>query len=204
MCTLRPPAQAEYAADDIDIVFDKMSLWSKEEAEKFFESGGVDEPSAAVAAPPKAALLPTPDDADIKKWFPKWTKHDNPRFRIVCFHNAGSAESTYTGKGLRQKDDNPFVAHCKANGGELLACELPGRETRRNEPRERVLRPCCEALYPVPAPLLLAPLLRAESVPYVHASHSLCISHVYRRCSRRSCRSRACRTSSSATRWALG
>ena len=86
----------------------------------------------------------------------------------MCFHNAGSSESTYTGKGLRQKEDNPFVTHCKQNGGELLACELPGRETRRNEPRERVLRPCCEALYPV-----LAPLLQEESVPYVVVGHSM-------------------------------
>lgn len=70
-------------ADDVDIDFDKMSLWSKEEAEKFFESGGVDEPSSAAATPPKAALLPKPDDADMKKWFPKWVKQDNPKVRAV-------------------------------------------------------------------------------------------------------------------------
>jgi len=68
---------------------------------------------------------------------------------------------------MRTQEDNPFVAHCKSKGGQLLACELPGRESRRNEPRERKLRPYCEALFPVLAPLL------QEDVPYVIVGHSM-------------------------------
>jgi len=53
-------------------------------------------------------LAPQVDDATFKKWFPKWKKPETlPKFRIVCFHNAGSAESNYTGKGLRMPNDNP-------------------------------------------------------------------------------------------------
>ena len=48
------------------------------------------------------------DDATFKKWFPKWKPPAaTPKFRLVCFHNAGSAESNYTGKGLRMPNDNP-------------------------------------------------------------------------------------------------
>ena len=78
----------------------------------------------------------------------------------MCFHNAGSSESVYTGKGLRQTSDNPFVLHCNKNGGELLAVQLPGRDARRAEPRHRSLKPYCEQIYPV-----LAPLLQDEAVP---------------------------------------
>jgi len=91
----------------------------------------------------------------------------NPNFRIVCFHNAGSAETVYTGRGMRVPTDNAFVEHCNENGGELLACQLPGREQRRTEPRHRTLRPYCEALFPVLAPLL------QEDVPYVLVAHSM-------------------------------
>ena len=86
---------------------------------------------------------------------------------MVCFHNAGSSESVYTGKGMRAKEDNPFVVHCATNGGELMACELPGREGRRNEPRSRTLKPYCEALLPILGPLL------QEDVPYVVVGHSM-------------------------------
>ena len=77
------------------------------------------------------------------------------------------AESVYTGRGMRNPNDNAFVQHCKDNDGELLACQLPGREQRRNEPRHRTLRPYCEALFPVLAPLL------QEDVPYAVVSHSM-------------------------------
>ena len=61
----------------------------------------------------RAHVLPTRlavqvDDATFKKWFPKWKKPESkPKFRLVCFHNAGSAESNYTGRGLRMPTDNP-------------------------------------------------------------------------------------------------
>jgi surfactin synthase thioesterase subunit len=68
---------------------------------------------------------------------------------------------------MRQKDDNPFVVHCQENGGELWACELPGREQRRNEKRETKLRPYCEAIYSV-----LENVLK-QDVPYALIGHSM-------------------------------
>jgi len=66
------------------------------------------------------------------------------------------------------KEDNPFVQHCASAGGELLACELPGREQRRSEPRHTELRKYCDDLFPV-----LAPLLQDESIPWVLIGHSM-------------------------------
>lgn len=129
------------------------------------------EASHAPPAPSKAAPLPKPSEEMLKLWFPAQARTGflkAPKFRIVCFHNAGSSESVYTGKGLRQTSDNPFVLHCNKNGGELLAVQLPGRDARRAEPRHRSLKPYCEQIYPV-----LAPLLQDEAVPYVIVAHSM-------------------------------
>lgn len=132
-----------------------------DDATAFFESGGEVEPSAAPPPPPP---MPKPSAEVLKKWFPQYKPVATPRFRVVCFHNAGSAASTYTGT---RTGENPLVSHCEQKGGELLALELPGREMRRNEPRERKLRPYVEALYPVLAPLL------QEAIPYVVIGHSM-------------------------------
>ena len=39
--------QYECLAEDIDLDFEKMKLWTEEHARTYFESGGVDEPSVA-------------------------------------------------------------------------------------------------------------------------------------------------------------
>ena len=80
-------------ADDVDIDLEKMSLWSKEDATAYFESGGETVPGEAAPPPPPHPALPKPSDEVMKAWFPQWKKQDKPKFRIVCFHNAGSAES---------------------------------------------------------------------------------------------------------------
>ena len=68
---------------------------------------------------------------------------------------------------MRQSQDNPFVKHCAAAGGELLCPELPGREARRKDARSTSLRPYAEALFPVLAPLL------QDGVPYAMVGHSM-------------------------------
>ena len=133
--------QADCLADDVEIVFEKMSLWDETTVREYFENGGQlpevgTQPAAAAAGP----MLPPVTEAELKRWFPKWKKVEAPKFRIVCFHNAGSSESVWTGRGLRTTVDNPFVLHCRERGGELLALELPGREGRRAEPRETELQ----------------------------------------------------------------
>lgn len=159
--------QADLMADDIEIDFEKMKLWDKEKLTYYFENGGV-EPPAEWQQPPCVPLEPV-DDATFKKWFPKWKKPESkPKFRLVCFHNAGSAESNYTGRGLRMPTDNPFVVACNEKGGELLAVELPGRESRRAEQRFLTLRDAAAALFPI-----LAPTLNQPGVPYVMIGHSM-------------------------------
>lgn len=158
-------------ADDLEIDFDKMSLWTTEQATAYFESGGEDVPGETPPAPPPAAPLPKASDELIKQWFPKIigpADGSAPKFRIVCFHNAGSSETVYSGKGMRQTTENPFVLHCKEKGGELLCVQLPGRDSGRNLPRMRSLPPYAEALFPV-----LAPMLQDEKVPYMFVSHSM-------------------------------
>ena len=44
--------QADAMADDLEIDFDKMSLWSKEEATEYFESGGDVVPGEGPPPPP--------------------------------------------------------------------------------------------------------------------------------------------------------
>ena len=171
-----------------------------EEATEYFESGGEVVPGAGPPAPEPLAKMARPSDETIKKWFPKWKPATGCKFRMLCFHNAGSAESVYTGKGMRQKEDNPFVKYCESKGGELMACELPGRESRRNEPRHTVLSKYVEALFPVIAPLLQEDV-RLMMIP----THAPAYLNAEGRGSRISfpcgCR---CRTWSSATRWARG
>ena len=47
--------QAECMADDVDIVFEKMSLWDEDTARDYFENGGVLPPGATLDAPKPAA-----------------------------------------------------------------------------------------------------------------------------------------------------
>lgn len=170
-----PPStpQADAMADDVDIDLEKMSLWMHDEATAYFESGGSEEPGVLPAAAAPHPKLPKPDAEQLKLWFPKYKPVEGgalPKFRMVCFHNAGSAESIWTGKGLRQKDENPFVLHCREHGGELMACELPGREARHKEKRFRDatgLRQAAEALFPVLASYL------QDGVPHVLVGHSV-------------------------------
>ena len=61
-----------------------------------------------------------------------------------------------------------FVVACNEKGGELLAVELPGRESRRAEQRFLTLRDAAAALFPI-----LAPTLNQPGVPYVMIGHSM-------------------------------
>ena len=168
--------QAECMAEDIAIDFARMQSWNAERARDYFESGGQESAAslAASAIPSKPAAplsLPRVSDELFKKWFPKRTLFTTtkPKFRLICFHSAGSSESIFSGRGVRIKTDSPFVTHCKSKQGELLACELPGREARRTEPRFTNLPTAAEALFKVIAPLLL----EDTETPYVLIGHSV-------------------------------
>mmetsp|Transcript_28196 Transcript_28196/g.58615 ORF Transcript_28196/g.58615 Transcript_28196/m.58615 type:complete len:384 (+) Transcript_28196:63-1214(+) len=72
------------------------------------------------------AKLKQEEDA-LLLYVPKYKVFGYPipdvKFRIVCFHNAGSAESQYSGPGT------PFVTWAKEKKNvEILAIDLPGRD----------------------------------------------------------------------------
>ncbi len=47
------------------------------------------------------------EDAVFQSWFPASPRLANPRMRLLCFANAGSAESIYTGATIKQGKRTP-------------------------------------------------------------------------------------------------
>lgn len=106
--------------------------------------------------------------ADNGKYFPKykamykWPLAEKPKFRVICFHNAGSAESNYTAK------KTPFTDFVVGTGvGEIVSLQFPGRENLRDETKHTTVETLC--------PLLLAVAFDkiADGVPYYVWGHSV-------------------------------
>jgi len=109
----------------------------------------------------KAGLLET--------WCTKYKFHGFPlakgvcKFRVFCFHNAGSTESTFTGPA-----GNPLMDWMKASKQvEVIAPSYPGRDKTRDQP----LIPDATAL----AEKLLAVLYSklTDGVPFIFYGHSV-------------------------------
>ena len=104
-------------------------------------------------------------------WFPAAARQGrvaDPKLRVLCFHNAGSAESMYTQPYVknRQRVPNELLAWAGVNQAEILAVQLPGREARRGEAALRSCQSVAAALLPVVAPLV-------RNVPYAIVGHSV-------------------------------
>ncbi|OLP77544.1 Gramicidin S biosynthesis protein GrsT [Symbiodinium microadriaticum] len=87
---------------------------------------------------------------------------DKPKLRILCFHNAGSAESIYTGPGT------PFISWIKESKQiELLAFDYPGRD--------KLLKATKHTSTETLAPDLLAVAHEklTDGVPYLVWGHSV-------------------------------
>jgi len=85
-----------------------------------------------------------------------------PKLRVLCFHNAGSTESNYTGAGT------PFMSWIKdTKAVELIAFDYPGRNKLLKEPKHT----CAQTL----ASLLVGVALEklTDGVPYVVWAHSM-------------------------------
>ena len=116
-----------------------------------------------------AALMAT--EAVCKLWFPaaaRGTRPAAPALRVLCFHNAGSAESTYTQPYIARgkREPNELQAWAAAHNAEVLAVQLPGREARRGEPALRSCQAVAAALLPIVEPLV-------RDTRYVVVAHSV-------------------------------
>lgn len=87
---------------------------------------------------------------------------EKPKLRILCFHNAGSAESNYTGPGT------PFINWVKETKAvEVLAFDYPGRD--------KLLKATKHTTTETLAPDLLAVAYEkmTDGIPYMVWSHSV-------------------------------
>lgn len=87
---------------------------------------------------------------------------EKPKMRVLCFHNAGSAESCYTGPGT------PFTKWIKECGAvEVMAFDYPGRDKLLKSP----FLETTDKL--VPDLMAVAYEKLADGVPYVVWGHSV-------------------------------
>ncbi|GAB4813687.1 hypothetical protein N2152v2_000733 [Parachlorella kessleri] len=105
--------------------------WAESAIREYFKSCGK-------VLPAKAARIAPADPAVFAKWFPglelSKTACAQPRLRVLCFPNAGSAEDMYTSEGTGvRKAPSPLLDWCRANSAECLAVQPPGRNGRAKE-----------------------------------------------------------------------
>jgi len=87
---------------------------------------------------------------------------DKPKMRILCFHNAGSTESTFTSAGT---DFLKWIKESKEV--ELIAMSYPGRDRLNKAKKHTSIDTLCQDLMEICYPKL------ADGVPYCTWSHSM-------------------------------
>ncbi|KAA6425939.1 MAG: Oleoyl-(acyl-carrier-) hydrolase [Trebouxia sp. A1-2] len=112
-----------------------------------------------------------PRAIDVDTWFPGLQRSNftcpYPRMRVLCFHNAGSAEDMYTNEGTGvRKAASPLLDWCRKNGADCLAVQLPGRGMRSKEPFLTSMQEAAQQLLPIIA-------TRLVQTPYVVIAHSM-------------------------------
>lgn len=149
--------QAELMADDIEIA-PSMCEWTEAEARAFFESGGQHRP-------------PWRPSLEAMAWLPYWQQRlHSPALRLVCMHPMGSSANFWyptsgTHNPISSARLNPFLDNHEWL--EVLAPELPGRLTRRDEPHMTDMRTLTDALVELLRPMVL------DGTPYALAGHSM-------------------------------
>ena len=78
--------QAEHMADDVDIDLEKMSLWTREKADAFFESGGVEPPDPPKAEYTHGGAIHT----GATPWLRCLMKKPDATYRVVFFNWTGN------------------------------------------------------------------------------------------------------------------
>jgi len=128
------------------------------------ETGGAVEVDEAAKAKVEAKAKENAES--FAKFVPKYKVFKfplaTPKYRVICFHNAGSAESNYSAKKTPFTD---WVA--EAGCVEFLSMQYPGRENMRKEPLHTSFDTLC--------PLLLSIVYDkiADGVPYFVWGHSV-------------------------------
>jgi len=128
------------------------------------DAGGVDE--ALRSAVMQQAAKAKKDDA-INTWCMKHKILGYPlagvKFRIFCFHSAGSAESMWTGPAM-----NPFLTWAKETKAvEVIAASYPGRDKTRDRKPHETTRALTEDMLPVFFDKL------NDGVPFAFWAHSV-------------------------------
>jgi surfactin synthase thioesterase subunit len=110
-------------------------------------------------------------DPDVfKSWFPACVgRVANPSLRVICFANAGGSENSFTGPIIKsgKRNANRLMQWASENQVEVLAPQLPGRESRRREPTLDSCVGAARALLPIITPEV------SDGVPYVIVGHSV-------------------------------
>lgn len=103
---------------------------------------------------------------DFKNFVPKYKVFkfpiEAPKFRVFCFHNAGSAESNYSAKKTPFTD---WIA--EAGSVEFLSLQYPGRENMRKDKLHTAFGTLCPTLLSIIYDKV------ADGVPYVFWGHSV-------------------------------
>ncbi|KAL3147970.1 hypothetical protein ABBQ38_014265 [Trebouxia sp. C0009 RCD-2024] len=158
---------------------DAAQHWSEERIRNYFKDqrnrtcANVDashEPRRAADINSTTRFLP-PSDLDFQSWIPglkrSQTMNSSPKFRVLCFHNAGSAEDVYTSEGTgTRRSPSPLLDWCRQVGAECLAVQLPGRGMRTKEPILPSTQEAARQLLPILAS-------RLQDTPYIVVAHSM-------------------------------
>jgi len=113
-------------------------------------------------------------DAEFTKWFPASAQKrfeafnpPNPSVVVICFPNAGNSEDVYSSEGSgARRQPSAVIEWCKANNGQLLSVQYPGRYARKAEGFIDTAQEMAEGLLPVLAPVM-------KSTPYYILAHSV-------------------------------
>src|SRR5438876_8520481 len=83
-----------------------------------------------------------------KNWFQRISRNNEPSVRIICFHYSGGSASYFS--AWKSKFEESI---------ELIAAQLPGRDTRINEPFEYSFENLIEELTDAIIPFLKDPIV---------------------------------------------
>jgi len=111
---------------------------------------------------------------EFKKWFPASAQKRfadfnpaDPSVVVICFPNAGNSEDMFSSEGSgARRQPSALIDWVKANNGQLLSVQYPGRAGRKTEAFASSAQQIAAELLPVLAPVI-------KSKPYMIVAHSV-------------------------------